>query len=122
MGSTASYVLHPDVTPMGDAVPSFDPNYGFPNGRKERVMIATEKELMAGRVEPEFRDYCAHLFLEYDQCRYNNFPWVVKCGREVHKWNTCSFEDYVLRMKEYERERRLLERQKRKREKEAAAA
>lgn len=28
--------FHPDVTPVPESEPTFDPNYGFPNGRKKR--------------------------------------------------------------------------------------
>lgn len=31
-----AYVTKPDTTPSPVKEPSFDPNFGFPNGRKER--------------------------------------------------------------------------------------
>lgn len=37
MGNTyAYYISHPDTTPPGDMEPTFDPQIGFPNGRKPR--------------------------------------------------------------------------------------
>jgi len=37
MGNWATtHFLEPGVTPLTDAEPSFDPLFGFPNGRKER--------------------------------------------------------------------------------------
>ncbi|KAH0549358.1 NADH dehydrogenase [ubiquinone] 1 beta subcomplex subunit 7 [Cotesia glomerata] len=122
MGSSYSLWKEPDVTPMGNDPPSFPPDYGFEKGRKPRAMVATEQELMAARIPLDKRDYCAHHYLKLEQCRYYNVPWMIKCSAEKHAWDQCAYEDYVLRMKEYERERRLLVRQKRKQQKEAAAA
>ncbi|XP_008554187.1 NADH dehydrogenase [ubiquinone] 1 beta subcomplex subunit 7 [Microplitis demolitor] len=122
MGSAYSLFMEPDVTPIGDTKPSFPTTYGFEEGRKPRVMIATEQEMTAAMIPAERRDYCAHHYLKLEQCRYDNVPWMIKCSAEKHAWDVCAYEDYVLRMKEYERERRLLVRQKRKQQKEAAAA
>ncbi|KAJ6642239.1 NADH dehydrogenase [ubiquinone] 1 beta subcomplex subunit 7 [Pseudolycoriella hygida] len=93
--------------------PSFDPNFGFPNGRKERVMIATEEEMISAKIPLEERDYCAHKLLDYRACRADVFPFVYKCHHAKHDYLTCQYEDYVIRMKELERERRLYERQNR---------
>ncbi|XP_043289113.1 NADH dehydrogenase [ubiquinone] 1 beta subcomplex subunit 7 [Venturia canescens] len=100
--------------PEYNGTPQFDPLDGFPNGRKKRVMLATEEEMIAVKLPLSERDYCAHLAIKIEDCRYRNYPWVARCKADVHAWNDCQYEDFVLRMKEYERERRLLERQKRK--------
>ncbi|XP_046995475.1 NADH dehydrogenase [ubiquinone] 1 beta subcomplex subunit 7 [Schistocerca americana] len=109
----ALYVSDPQGTPQPMKEPSFDPLLGFPNGRKQRVMLATEEEMISAKIPPENRDYCAHLLIKYQACRADVWPWAYKCAHEKHAYMTCEFEDYVLRMKEYERERRLLQRQKR---------
>ncbi|KAK0075991.1 hypothetical protein PV325_006054 [Microctonus aethiopoides] len=121
MGVPWSSILEPDVTPVGDTEPTFDPLYGFPKGRKPRVMVATEQEMIAAQVPRERRDYCAHHYINLQRCRVDVMPWTIKCGREKHAWDLCYYEDYVLRMKEYERERRLLVRKKRKEEKQKQA-
>lgn len=36
MGVPWSSILEPDVTPVGNTEPTFDPLYGFPKGRKPR--------------------------------------------------------------------------------------
>lgn len=36
MGSGFSLKYKPEVTPDNNKTSAFDPNYGFPNGRKER--------------------------------------------------------------------------------------
>ncbi|XP_063699564.1 NADH dehydrogenase [ubiquinone] 1 beta subcomplex subunit 7 [Culicoides brevitarsis] len=107
---TARYITNPEGTPDGSTPPSFDPMYGFPNGRKERVMIATEKEMVAAKIPVENRDYCAHKLIDYKQCRQEVWPWTYQCAHEKHAYLTCQYEDYIIRMKEYEREKRLLRR------------
>ncbi|XP_013784584.1 NADH dehydrogenase [ubiquinone] 1 beta subcomplex subunit 7-like [Limulus polyphemus] len=97
--------------------PTFDPLYGFPNGRKERVMIATEEQMESAKLPLENRDYCAHLLLKHFACRADQFPFVYKCAHEKHQYLDCQHEDYILRMKEYEREKRLLAREAKKRSK-----
>ncbi|BFG02076.1 NADH dehydrogenase [Drosophila madeirensis] len=112
MGNAVNHYLRPDVTPGPDVVPSFDPMLGF-ESRKERVMIATQEEMESVKLPLEDRDYCAHKLIAYQACRSDKFPFVYQCAHEKHAYLTCEYEDYVLRMKEFERERRLLERQKR---------
>jgi NADH dehydrogenase (ubiquinone) 1 beta subcomplex subunit 7 len=107
-----AYISSPDTAPDIKAGPTFDPLYGFENGRKERHMKVTEEEMEAAGIEPEHRDYCAHFLIEFRKCRQEHFPWVVACKPQLHNWDNCQYEDFVLRMKEYERERRLLERAK----------
>ncbi|XP_067007993.1 NADH dehydrogenase [ubiquinone] 1 beta subcomplex subunit 7 [Anabrus simplex] len=109
----ALYVSDPQGTPNPLKEPSFDPLYGFSSGRKERVMIATQEEMESAKLPLEDRDYCAHKLLKYRACRADVWPWLYKCHHEKHDYLHCEYEDYVLRMKEFERERRLLQRKKR---------
>ncbi|XP_066599024.1 NADH dehydrogenase [ubiquinone] 1 beta subcomplex subunit 7 [Prorops nasuta] len=125
MGSTMSNTIRKnwtqtDVTPDFATPSTFDPQLGFPTGRKQRVQIATEQEMSAMRLDRDKRDYCAHLFISFLSCRQNKFPFVYRCAPEKHQYEQCEFEDYVLRMKEYERERRLRIRTKNLREKQSA--
>jgi len=119
MGAAWSLYFHPDVTPDPEKTSSYDPNFGFPNGRKERVMIATEQEMRAAKLPLEERDYCAHKKIDYLACRADVWPLAYRCAHSKHKLMDCMFDDYVLRMKEYERERRLMLREKRIKEKKA---
>ncbi|XP_014662316.1 PREDICTED: NADH dehydrogenase [ubiquinone] 1 beta subcomplex subunit 7-like [Priapulus caudatus] len=105
-----AYFKEQDVTPDNTKQSTFDPMLGFPNGRKERVMIATQEEMEASNILLEQRDYCAHLLIDWKRCKHDNFPLAYKCKHEGHVYELCQFDDYVLRMKEYERERRLLKR------------
>jgi len=81
---------------------------GFDGQRKQRVMIATEAEMISAKIPHKYRDYCAHLWIQFETCRKRQAPWYWRCGHVKHEYLTCQFEDDLLRMKEYERERRLL--------------
>ena len=56
-------------------------------------MIATEQEMIANKVPPEYRDYCAHLYLELEACRARVMPWIVKCTPEKNKYQDCVLEE-----------------------------
>ena len=56
-------------------------------------MIATEQELRANRVPMEFRDYCAHHYLELEGCRARELPWIVKCTEIRDKYQDCLVEE-----------------------------
>ncbi|CAH2239433.1 NADH dehydrogenase [ubiquinone] 1 beta subcomplex subunit 7 [Pararge aegeria] len=90
-----------------DDKPTFEHQQGFNYERKQREMIAKEEDLISARIPPKYRDYCAHHLLDYQVCRYKNMPMLYKCAHEKHNYLNCEHEDYVLRMKEFERERRL---------------
>lgn len=112
MGNAINRALNPDTFPAANCVTTFDPLLGAPN-RKLRTVNATEEEMYAAKIPLADRDYCVDKLLAYRGCYNREFPWIVKCSHERHAYEHCEYEDYVLRMKEFERERRLLERQKR---------
>ncbi|XP_014250701.1 NADH dehydrogenase [ubiquinone] 1 beta subcomplex subunit 7 [Cimex lectularius] len=109
----AAYKFSDDPVPHPSEPAKFDPLYGFPNGRKEKEMKATQDELYSAKVPLDKRDYCSHLLLDYQKCRRANFPFILSCHHDKHMYLQCEYEDYLDRMKDYERERRLMERSKR---------
>ncbi|XP_056366540.1 NADH dehydrogenase [ubiquinone] 1 beta subcomplex subunit 7 [Oenanthe melanoleuca] len=96
-------------------MPSFPAELGLPR-RQPRAAVASAAQLAQGRVPLEQRDYCSHHLLRLLRCHRDNFPVPWGCHRLRHAWDACQHEDYVMRMKEFERERRLLQRQKRLRQ------
>lgn len=102
-------------------------------------MIATEDEMVSAKLPIEERDYCAHKKIDYLACRADVWPLAYRCAHSKHELMTCQFDElvifriklllltsidlialcafdfcsYVLRMKEYERERRLMLRRQR---------
>ncbi|XP_065162239.1 NADH dehydrogenase [ubiquinone] 1 beta subcomplex subunit 7-like [Atheta coriaria] len=101
--------MHPEVTPHPLEEPSNDSCLGF-ESRGKRQTSVTPDEYYSAKLEAKERDYCAHRLLEFKACRRDYWPFPVFCEHEKHMYLQCQYEDFVLRMKEYERERRLLQR------------
>ncbi|EZA48147.1 hypothetical protein DMN91_008333 [Ooceraea biroi] len=116
----SAHITHPDTTPRHESAPTFDPMLGFPKGRKPREMKMSEEDMMAAKIPLKQRDFCAHKWMELHECKRIHYPLMLKCAHKKHEYEQCQVEDYTIRLKEYERERRLRERQKRKQQ--AAAA
>jgi len=115
-----AYVTNPDTAPDIKNPPTFDPLQGFPEGRQERTIKATREELDRANIPLKYRDYCVDHFMELMKCRQEHFPRVIKhCSKYVHNWEHCEIEDTNMRVKEWEREKRLKERSKRIASKEA---
>merc|ERR1719228_1809486 len=67
--------------------------------------------MVQAQVPMEYRDYCAHHYIHYAKCQRTQKSWqLYKCDGEKHEWEHCEFDDFIMRMKEYERERRLRQR------------
>jgi len=108
----SKYYTDPNYSPDHHNPPTFDPQYGFQGERKERVMVATEEEMSSAKLPLDQRDYCAHLVIAFNACKRKEWPMAYKCAHEKHAVLNCQYDDYLIRMKEYERERRLLQRKK----------
>ncbi|KAG2470583.1 NADH dehydrogenase [ubiquinone] 1 beta subcomplex subunit 7 isoform X1 [Polypterus senegalus] len=115
------YVTERDTEPDPLKPSDFPSEYGF-GERKERVMVATQEQMNLAQLPLEQRDYCAHHLMKLMKCKRDNWPNLMACQHERHDWDYCQHQDYVMRMKEYERERRLLKRKKRIEEGQAEAA
>lgn len=107
MGTVATF----NIGLKQDDKPTFKHDVGFNYKRKLREYDVCELHLYSARIPPKYRDYCVDRLLEYQSCRYVNFPFVFKCHHEKHSYLNCEQQDYVLRMREFERERRLRERE-----------
>ncbi|XP_058513779.1 NADH dehydrogenase [ubiquinone] 1 beta subcomplex subunit 7 [Ochotona princeps] len=115
------YAGDPCAEPDPLRMPTFPPDYGFPE-RREREMVATQQQMSDAQLTLEQRDYCAHYLIRLLKCKRDSFPNFLACKHEQHDWDYCEHLDYVKRMKEFERERRLLQRKKRREQREAAVA
>lgn len=58
-------------------------------------MIATEQQMKDARIDPAWRDYCAHLLIPLNKCRHETYylPW--KCNHERHEYERCQYGEYV---------------------------
>lgn len=55
-------------------------------------MIATMEEMDAENVPHEYRDYCAHLFIKWQNCmRQKFFHW--KCHEEELEMEKCHYRE-----------------------------
>merc|ERR1712080_210465 len=106
-------VKEPDTTPKWQARITYDSQDGLDYPRKTREVKWTEHEMEALKVPPERRDYCAHTFIPFMKCRAENWPYMWKCHHEKHDIMHCQFNDQELRVREWERERRMRIREKR---------
>merc|ERR1711931_476905 len=69
--------------------------------------------MVKAKVPLKHRDYCAHYYINFLKCNRDRGALDFSaCNHEKHEWEHCQYDDFVMRMKEYERERRLLQREK----------
>ncbi|KAI1712094.1 NADH-ubiquinone oxidoreductase b18 subunit (NDUFB7) domain-containing protein [Ditylenchus destructor] len=107
--------LHPEVAPRVDRPTTFDPTAGFTKGRKERKMIATNEEMDRWELPFGSRNYCAHHLIDVKKCQLKYAPFISHpCWDLMHVYEQCFYQEELVRVKEYERERRLLKRRQRK--------
>jgi len=105
--------------PDNKAGPTFDPN-----GDERPVKVkpkATVAEMENARVPRQFRNYCVDHYIAWKKCKFDNFPTLYKCDEIYEHWNHCLMLEKHDQSREYERERRLLERKKKKELRDAAA-
>ncbi|KAK4472252.1 hypothetical protein MN116_003522 [Schistosoma mekongi] len=108
MGHVLATYKDPNSMPDIFKGPIFDQLDGFPEGRKRRSFILTEDEMIASGLRSHERDYCAHILVAFKKCRKEHLFPEFFCSDFKHKYSDCKRDDLVLRMKEYERERRLM--------------
>ncbi|XP_032672920.1 NADH dehydrogenase [ubiquinone] 1 beta subcomplex subunit 7 [Odontomachus brunneus] len=118
----ATHFTKTDVMPVPEGPPTFDPMLGFPEGRRVRELPVSEEDMIAAKIPLDKRDFCAHKYMDLLYCMRRHYPFMLKCAHERHEYFRCEAEDTTLRLKEYERERRLLERKKRIQQKQQAIA
>ncbi|CAJ0593702.1 unnamed protein product [Cylicocyclus nassatus] len=115
MSVSIENTMHPEIAPRVDRPPTFDPQAGFERPRKVREMKATWEEMNQYDLKPGQRDYCAHHLIALIKCQKQYAPFAGHmCDTERGTWDKCEYDDYIMRIKEFERERRLLMRKQRK--------
>ncbi|CAF1133682.1 unnamed protein product [Adineta steineri] len=109
---------HPEQYPEKAKGPTFDPLYGFADGRKTKVAPYTQEEMQTLNIPLDKRDYCAHYFRAIMLCTQQYWPSQYGyCEPERHAWEQCQIQNKLDDAKEYERELRLRRRRLRKEEK-----
>ncbi|CAF0935550.1 unnamed protein product [Rotaria sordida] len=100
ISGTIDRARHPEQYPDKAKGPTFDPMYGFPDGRKLKTAPYTDEEMQILNIPHDKRDYCAHYFR----------------APERHAWEKCETNNKLDDAKEYERELCLRQRRLRKEE------
>ncbi|KAL7668440.1 hypothetical protein ACOME3_009142 [Neoechinorhynchus agilis] len=116
MGNTHNSIyryIYPELYPDKRKPPTFDPNFGFKNGRKLRELPMTVDDLTSLGIPDAKRTYCADKYVAHRECIRKEFPFVLRCRKTKHAEHECNTEDLILRHMEFERERRLLQRKAR---------
>jgi len=80
---------------------------GFPEGRKEREIPVPKQHMDSMNMGMYERNFCADKAILHKRCTMHNWPFTNWCSREWHHYEHCLADDFRLRMKEFERERRL---------------
>ena len=58
-------------------------------------MKVTEAELEKHQIPNYQRDYCAHLLIPLNKCRFDNYSLPFKCTDQRHAYEKCQYEEYV---------------------------
>jgi len=56
-------------------------------------MKVTHEEMESANVPHQYRDYCAHLYIDYMRCRQKNTPWYKACAHEKHLHADCEYAE-----------------------------
>ena len=51
--------------------------------------------MQAAKIPYKHRDYCSHLYLDFEACRKRNFPAGWRCHHEKHALDMCKYDEYV---------------------------
>lgn len=63
------------------------------------MAISVQEEMDVADVPYAFRDYCAHMFVDYKECRVNNpVSWRKTCHHQVHSYNKCEYKEFKRRV------------------------
>ncbi|KAK3089507.1 hypothetical protein FSP39_004161 [Pinctada imbricata] len=106
--------MHPEARVDDFSPEKFDPNLGFKGERKMREPPVSADILNNTQIPYRYRDYCVGHYIEMKKCLADNIPFINRCSDLRHEYSLCQYEDQVKRMKEYEREKRILLRNSRK--------
>ncbi|KAI3634599.1 hypothetical protein MIR68_006980 [Amoeboaphelidium protococcarum] len=63
-------------------------------------MQISNEEMDRLQVPVEYRDYCAHHFVQWSKCMRSNVLQRAKCHHELHEWEGCQYQQYKRAMKE----------------------
>lgn len=61
-------------------------------------MRATKEEMDNAQLPYAWRDYCAHVLIPLNRCRFENYymPWA--CKHEKHVYEKCQYKEFKRRV------------------------
>ena len=63
------------------------------------VLPLVQEQMDVADVPYHYRDYCAHLWIDYKECRtHHPFSWRKNCHHEVHSYNKCGYKEFKRRV------------------------
>ena len=65
----------------------------FTPARLRAEMKVTREEMKAARVPLPFRDYCAHILIPLNECRYKHWFSPFQCTDLRHAYEKCQYEE-----------------------------
>lgn len=66
--------------------------------RLSSIILVAQEQMDAADVPYHYRDYCAHAFIDYKECRLTSgFSWRTKCHHELHAYNKCEYKEFKVR-------------------------
>jgi len=69
-----------------------------------REMKVTREELAEARIPLIYRDYCSHILIPLNKCRFENFSVPWRCRDLKNEYLYCQYLDYIRRIQIYEDE------------------
>lgn len=122
MGNNESGILFTHLwkqdQPEAFSPSKYDPQYGFEGReRQELKPDVTLQEMDSAGLDLELRDNCARTHLTFKTCLRYNAPFWFMCKGYYNEVLGCLYDNKIVDMKEFEREKRLNIRERRIREK-----
>ncbi|KAI9293999.1 hypothetical protein K502DRAFT_325034 [Neoconidiobolus thromboides FSU 785] len=74
-------------------------------------MKVTQKELKDARIPLMWRDYCSHLLIPLNKCRYDNYYLTWRCQDEKHAYEKCQYDDLQRRIRVKNERKRVAEKE-----------
>jgi NADH dehydrogenase (ubiquinone) 1 beta subcomplex subunit 7 len=63
------------------------------------ALAMPQEEMDVADIPYHYRDYCAHMWVDYKECRVANpFMWRKNCHHEVHGYNKCQYKEFKRRV------------------------
>jgi len=56
-------------------------------------MKVSDEEMEKYQIQKYYRDYCAHLLIPLNKCRFDNYFLPFRCVEERHTYEQCQYDE-----------------------------